>query len=50
MLDSERMAIRSLQKDLDYLKNRSDNTQYAAKALGESQGHGTKKENLDPMP
>lgn len=44
ILDADRLAIRSLTKDLDILKNRTDNAQSVPHVLGDN----LKKENLDP--
>lgn len=50
VLDSERSAIRSLQKDLDYLKIRSENGQNVSAGPGDNHGFEpkSKKENLEP--
>jgi hypothetical protein len=45
ILDSDRVAIRALTKDLDYLTNRTDNGQSVTHGLYDDQ----KKENLDPI-
>jgi centrosomal protein CEP120 len=45
ILDSDRVAIRALTKDLDYLTNRTDNGVSVTHGLYDDQ----KKENLDPV-